>query len=95
MLFSAAMPAVFFHTCRPRWLSLSKPPPIEISPLRGEARKPSFSEIRCNSEVARRLANGGVKKSMRMSVKNGELFEAARNGVSAASFHRLANDHRF
>ena len=38
---------------------------IEISPLRGEARKPSFSEIRCSVEVARRLAIFAVKKLSR------------------------------
>ena len=59
---------------------------IEISPLRGEASKPSFSEIWCSAEVARRLANGGVKKSVRTNVKNGELFEAARNGVERCKF---------
>ena len=38
---------------------------IEISPLRGEVREPSFSEIRRNSEVARRLAIFAVKKLCR------------------------------
>ena len=34
----------------------------------------------------RRLANGGVKKPVWMSVKNGELFEAALNGVKRCKF---------
>ena len=34
----------------------------------------------------RRLANGGVKKSVRTSVKNGELSEAARNAVKRCKF---------
>jgi hypothetical protein len=37
---AAARAAGAFDKLRhPRWLSLSKPPPVEISPLRGEARK--------------------------------------------------------
>ena len=38
---------------------------IEISPLRGAARKPSFSETGCCTEVARRLAIFAVKKLSR------------------------------
>ena len=34
----------------------------------------------------RRLANVGVKKSVWMSVKNGELFEEALNGVKRCKF---------
>ena len=36
--------------------------------------------------IYRRLANGGVKKSVRTSVKNGELSEAARNEVKRCKF---------
>ena len=36
--------------------------------------------------VNRRLANGGVKKSVRTSVKNGELSEAERNEVERCKF---------
>ncbi|MBR3577641.1 MAG: hypothetical protein IKO89_06510 [Bacteroidales bacterium] len=36
--------------------------------------------------VNRRLANGGVKKSVRASVKNGELPEDERNIVELIKF---------
>ena len=39
----------------------------------------------CN-DATRRLANGGVKKSERTSVKNGELSEDERNGMKLIKF---------
>ncbi len=48
-----------------------------------------FSEMRdkCGAvSVLRRLANGGVKKSGEVSVKNGELSEDERNEMKLIKF---------
>jgi len=68
---------------------------IKISPLRGEARKPSLSEIRRDPEAARRLAIFAVKKLKRFEREETRTVRSCtERSESAASFHvreKMAN----
>ena len=77
---SAAYPptgSIVLSSCRGRWYV-----PTDNAML----QYISWLLMSLAGSIYRRLANGGVKKSVRTSVKNGELSEAERNEVERCKF---------